>query len=275
MRKYEMRNGNLAIIIPSSLTSESKDQRIKTYKVGQIARAASIFRVDRIIIYRDPEYDDSKFIDLVLRYAETPQYLRKHLFPLMDELKYAGVIPPLRTPHHPLRSSPEVGEYREGVVVGSDEGAWVDIGTEGPVPLRADRTVRKGERVTVRIFSRRPLQVELWDRRQIPQYWGYQTEIAGTLGKTLKAQPLVIAASRKGNIVDVQLLTKLQKALQKGVSVVFGSPTRGIDDILREEGCTLSDLVDYVINTIPNQGTATVRTEEAVFATLSILNLVR
>jgi len=266
-----MCNGNLAIIIPSSLTSE----RIKTYKVGQIARAASIFRVDRIIIYRDPEYDDSKFIDLVLRYAETPQYLRKHLFPLMDELKYAGVIPPLRTPHHPLRSSPEVGEYREGVVVGSDEGAWVDIGVEGPVPLRADRTVRKGERVTVRIFSRRPLQVELWDKNRIPQYWGYQTEIAGTLGKTLKAQPLVIAASRKGNIIDEQQLVQLQKALQKSVSVVFGSPTRGIEDILREEGCTLPDLAEYVINTIPSQGTATVRTEEAVFATLSILNLVR
>jgi len=59
MRKYEMCNGNLAIIIPSSLTSESKDQRMKTYNVGQIAMAASIFRLDRIIIYRDPEYDDS------------------------------------------------------------------------------------------------------------------------------------------------------------------------------------------------------------------------
>ncbi|MDI6888305.1 MAG: putative RNA uridine N3 methyltransferase [Methanocellales archaeon] len=270
-----MRSGDLSIIIPSSLTSESKDQRIKTYKVGQIARAASIFRVDRIIVYKDPEYDDSKFIDLVLRYAETPQYLRKHLFPLMDELKYVGVIPPLRTPHHPSRSSPEVGEYREGVVVGSDEGAWVDIGTEGPVPLRADRTVRKGERVTVRIFSRRPLQAELWDRRQIPQYWGYQTEISGTLGETLKAQPLVIATSRKGSIVDERLLAQLQKAMKESVSVVFGSPTRGIGDILHEEGCTLSDLADYVINTIPNQGTATVRTEEAVFATLSILNLVR
>ena len=96
----------LSILIPSSLTSESKDPRIKTYKVGQIARLASIFRVDKIIIYKDPEYDDSKFIDLVLRYAETPQYLRKQLFPLRDELKYVGVIPPLRTPHHPLQPPP-------------------------------------------------------------------------------------------------------------------------------------------------------------------------
>jgi hypothetical protein len=30
-----------------------------------------------------------------------------------------------------------------------------------------------------------------------------------------------------------------------------------------------------MINTIPHQGTETVRTEEAVFATLALLNLVR
>jgi hypothetical protein len=35
---------DLTILIPSSLTAETRDRRIKTYKVGQIARAASVFR---------------------------------------------------------------------------------------------------------------------------------------------------------------------------------------------------------------------------------------
>ncbi len=55
------------------------------------------------------------------------------------------------------------------------------------------------------------------------------------------------------------------------LAVVFGSPARGVDAFLREESmeryCT--------INTIPHQGTETVRTEEAVFSTLALLNLVR
>jgi hypothetical protein len=62
---------------------ESADMRIRTLKVGTIARAAAVFRVDRIVIYRDREFDDSRFISRVLQYAETPQYLRKRLFPRM------------------------------------------------------------------------------------------------------------------------------------------------------------------------------------------------
>ncbi|MFQ6062565.1 MAG: putative RNA uridine N3 methyltransferase [Methanosarcinales archaeon] len=88
---------NLFILIPSSLTLESKDLKIKTYKVAQIARAASVFRVDKIIIYKDKDYNDSKFISTILKYAETPQYLRKRLFALKKDLKYAGIILPLRT----------------------------------------------------------------------------------------------------------------------------------------------------------------------------------
>ncbi|MDM7935819.1 MAG: putative RNA uridine N3 methyltransferase, partial [Methanothrix sp.] len=57
-----------AILIPSSLTMESRDSRVNTLKVGLIARAAAVFRMDRIVVYRDPEFDDSRFISMVLRY---------------------------------------------------------------------------------------------------------------------------------------------------------------------------------------------------------------
>lgn len=266
----------LSILIPSSLTSESMDPRIKTYKVGQIARLASIFKVGKITIYKDPEYDDSKFIDLVLRYAETPQYMRKQLFPLSDELKYVGVIPPLRTPHHPLRA-PKIGEFREGIItkVGLGENAWVDIGVKSPVSLSTDKILQRGERVTVKIFSRRPLQVKLVSKDQIPLYWGYQTSISGTLGETLKAQSRVIATSKCGEVVDVKMLSKLRAVMKGDVSIVFGSPNRGLDDILKEEGLLLSNLANHIINTIPSQGTDTVRTEEAILATLAMLNIIR
>lgn len=93
------------VFIPDSLLEETDDPKIRTYKVGQVARACSIFGVEHIWIYRAGGRD-GKFIKTVLEYAETPQYLRKRLFPLMPELKYVGVIPPLRTPHHKLKGRP-------------------------------------------------------------------------------------------------------------------------------------------------------------------------
>ena len=72
----------VSIAIPSSALINERDEKIKTYKVGQIARAAAVFRVSEIVIYRDPKLDESDFIADVLEYLETPQYLRKYLIPL-------------------------------------------------------------------------------------------------------------------------------------------------------------------------------------------------
>ncbi len=293
----DRRSPDLTILIPSSLTSETRDKRIKTYKVGQIARAASVFRVGKIIIYRDPQFDDSRFIDLLLRYAETPQYLRKHLFPLREELKHAGVLPPLRTLHHPIESRSSnlnEGEFRVGVVVpgpqkkksekkvGSDKSAWVDIGIDSPVRLEApSRKVRNGERINVRIFSRRPIQAKLVTKDEIPMYWGYRTAVedslSGALEKISEEGALIIATSRQGKLLDNTLLAQIGDRTKQSnnTAVVFGSPRQGIETILADEGFKLPDFHCEVLNTIPGQGTATVRTEEAVWATLSALNLVR
>ena len=57
------------------------------------------------------------------------------------------------------------------------------------------------------------------------------------------------------------------------VLVAFGAPSRGLHEIAKEEGAKLESIVNFVVNTIPEQGTATVRTEEALFASLAILNV--
>src|SRR5208283_2335956 len=111
----------LAIAIPASVISDTPHLREKTSKIGLIGRAAAIFNVDEIIVYPDnPKTDqqrDLDFISLLLCYLETPQYLRKSLFKLEPSLQFAGILPPLRTPHHPVSGKTrdlKVGEYREG-----------------------------------------------------------------------------------------------------------------------------------------------------------------
>jgi len=258
---------------------ESADLRIRTLKIGQIARAAAVFRVDRIVIYRDEEFDDSRFISRVLQYAETPQYLRKRLFPRMRELRYVGILPPLRTAHHPTSSKVstlKVGEFRVGLVVdevGSDNGAWVDIGVECPLPLKTAKRFSAGQRLNVRVFSLKPLAAEPVDRSEIPHYWGYETEVIPNLDEHVRStESLVVAMSRRGAPATPDLLRQtVRQGRKHGLDMVFGSPARGVDAFLSSEtmeGCC-------VINTIPHQGTETVRLEEAIFATLSEVNLMR
>jgi predicted SPOUT superfamily RNA methylase MTH1 len=267
------------ILIPSSTTMESADMRIRTLKVGTIARAAAVFRVDRIVIYRDREFDDSRFISRVLQYAETPQYLRKRLFPRERALRYVGILPPLRTAHHPTSSKVstlKVGEFRVGLVVdevGSDNGAWVDIGVECPLPLKTASRYEVGQRLNVRVFSLKPLAAEPVDRSEIPHYWGYETEVIPNLDEYVRSSDrLVVATSRQGVTATPDLLRQTaRQGRKRGLEVVFGSPARGVDAFLSSEtmeGCC-------VINTIPHQGTETVRLEEAIVATLSQVNLMR
>ncbi len=266
-----------AILIPSSLTMESRDRRVNTLKVGWIARAAAVFRVDRIVIYRDPEFDDSRFISLVLDYMDTPQYLRKLLIPRREELRHVGMLPPLRTAHHPVNSKAEelkTGEYRVGAVVesvGSDGGAWVEIGIDRPIPLRTTGQFQKGQRLDVRIFSRKPLAAEPVDRKEIPHYWGYETEVVDSLQGYLASKEglSVLLTSRRGRVVSPALLERLGQ--KRDLVVAFGSPSQGLDAFLSREALDRYDM----INTIPHQGTETVRLEEAIFATMALLNLMR
>jgi predicted SPOUT superfamily RNA methylase MTH1 len=211
---------------------------------------------------------------------ETPQYLRKMLIPRREELCHVGTLPPLRTAHHPINSKSEslkIGEFRVGAVVesvGSDGGVWVEIGINRPIPLRTKEKIPVGQRLNVRIFSHEPLAAEPVDQKDIPHYWGFETEIVESLEGYLasKSDAQIVLTSRSGKAVTPEILQKLGQSGQKrDLAVVFGSPARGVDAFLSKESMDRYEM----INTIPHQGTETVRVEEAVFATLALLNLVR
>ena len=48
-----MYKDELSIFIPNSFLSESKDLKIRTYKVGILGRALAIFQADNVVIYND------------------------------------------------------------------------------------------------------------------------------------------------------------------------------------------------------------------------------
>lgn len=107
--------------------------------IVKLARAFAIFNVDEIVVFNESEMlrnsgdnereessrkkkqtvnissDPNIFLARILQYLETPQYLRKDLFPVHQDLRYAGLLNPLDCPHHVRQD--EKCPYREGVVI--------------------------------------------------------------------------------------------------------------------------------------------------------------
>jgi predicted SPOUT superfamily RNA methylase MTH1 len=275
----------ISIAIPASVVSDTPHLREKTVKLSLIGRAAAIFRVDEIIVYPDnpniKQVADMELVAMLLTYMETPQYLRKRLFKLKPQLKYAGVLPPLRTPHHPLNrriKDLKVGEYREGVTISSDkDGTRVDIGVERTA-LIPKKQLAKNQRITAKVTKvNRQVEVAIASPEEIPHYWGYKVVMERQpLGKFLKNRnsDLTIATSKYG-IPFSDVVENIGERWEKAekILLVFGAPVRGLYEIARLEGLALDDIVDFVVNTIPVQGTETVRTEEAILATLAVFNV--
>lgn len=274
-----MYKDELSIFIPNSFLSESKDLKIRTYKVGILGRALAIFQADNVVIYNDDHVKnedgemDGEFIAEILNYMNTPQYLRKQAFPIRPELKHVGILPPLRTPHHPVNSQPDVGDYRQGFTVKRNKkGTYVDIGMDKLAFCKEQLSVK-------RIFDFKITKIAKKEVIVTPDkpddiYWGYNV-ISSTksLKNSLKLiKPnLVVETTRYGDYINSifdELKPKLDES--KSIAILFGGPYSSIQEDVSNPNWDL-----FKINTLPGQGTETVRSEEAVVATLSLFNSMR
>lgn len=272
---------NISVAVPDSFLSDEQTLRDKTLKISQIARASSIFRVKTIYLYQDRDIHagkaDRRLIKLILSYLDTPQYLRKELFPQMPELRYAGILPPIRAPHHKewrdIKSVRE-GEVRVGVVVQVKDKLYVDIGL-GPL-IRFEGSAAAGTKVNVKLKSSFPnFRAEKINQQDIKSsYWGFEVNDAKSLHTLLDQMNDVeiIITLREGESLknfEPSLSQKLR--VKRKILVVFGSPRRGVDEILTSEGYDVHSY-PFVTNMFPFQGTQTVRLEEAFLGTLAIIN---
>jgi methyltransferase len=280
-----MNRKKLSIAIPASTISDTPHPREKTAKIGLIGRTAAIFRVDEIIVYPDnikvDQRRDLDYIALLLNYLETPQYLRKALFKLDPDLEFAGILPPLRTPHHPLSGKTkhlQLGEYREGVVLSeTKDGLVVDIGVQQSAVLR-QKQFAIGERLTLQVINvGKQIEVQAANREDVPQYWGYKVRVEEQSFGQLMVKgvfDLKIATAKIGDtFIGVANKINGKWLTSQHVLVAFGAPSRGLHEIAEDENLKLENIADFVVNMVPNQGTVTVRTEEALLASLAILNV--
>ncbi|RQG91338.1 hypothetical protein EA462_05020 [Natrarchaeobius halalkaliphilus] len=285
----------VSVLVPSSLTREAEDKREATRKLGYVARAATVFRADRLLVYPDRGGEtgrfDGGFVHTVLRYAATPPYLRNEVWGMRDELEYVGVLPPLRAASQTGSESNGSGSTRQGIVteVGPDQRVRVNCGLQHPISLNVPSQMKvvEGERVTVRISSRRPVRAKLEDS-PLPGLVVERTDLSTALGR--EDAGVCIAASRFGEELTVGRLETLAGRIERdGLTVAFGAPERGLPDIFGIEASTVSSSdegttddgveptadpgFDLWLNTVPDQGSEVIRTEEALFASLAPLSL--
>ena len=230
--------------------------------------------MDTIYLYEESGGSESDrfLLSLILRYLETPQYLRKALFPKINELKYAGVLHPLQIPHHSLSANPKylkIGDIREGIVLHHKGKKFLDIGTFDPVQYFGKEHEKK--RVTVQIKTLVPtVTVKEISENELKQYWGYKVKERSNLLKLLTEwKGDLILTSRKGKPATQKQLQQYASS-QKPILLVLGAPDRGLYELV---GQRINDLPNSkVLNFFPNQGTDTVRMDEALLGILSILN---
>src|SRR5574341_515908 len=259
---------DLWVALPDSSLSDEQTKRDKSIKIAQFARACSIFRVKRIYIYHDPlsqfEKDDPVLLRTVLRYLDTPQYLRKALYPRMAHLEFAGILHPIKAPHHkPAQDIKTVkaGDVRTGVIAKVKGQLFVEAGLGSLIPF--DGEGFEGKKVNVKFTSPYPnLRAMEATDLDIFEYWGYEVKEVPSVVKLVSSvdSTTVIVASRKGTYyknTEAKLAERIKGS--ENVLVVFGAPRHGVHEILAKEKS--STRLEFMINMFPNQATETVRPE--------------
>ncbi len=286
-------NYTLSILIPSSIVDNAQSKELRTYLIGEIARTLGIFKISEVIIFHDKLKDNSKdYINYFiknLQYLETPQYLRKTLFPVSDDLKLSGLMNPLESQHH-LRKD-EWSPYREGCVLNrpvNGEYSWVNIGLNKDckinqkLPPKTRVTVKLNEtgfNNKLKFYTGTPVSMSE-PFLQNGTYWGYVIRVCETYDDIFKnsiykeGYDFIIGTSDKGENYRTADFNK--KKNFKHCLIIFGGIS-GIEGMMVDdehnqinEG-NIEKNFDLYLNTCMNQGLRTIRTEEAILISLAVI----
>jgi hypothetical protein len=266
---------NLSIAIPDSSLLDESTILNKTKKISTMARTCAIFKVNQIFIYQDGKQNknDSALLSTSLKYLETPQYFRKEIFPKTQLLKYAGVLQPLNISSHLTTSNQKmikIGDIRDALIINYKGKKFLDIGINKYIQYFGK--MKSGTRTAIQIKTTQPeLTAKEISRDSIKDYWGYNVKERPNLLSILSTwKGKIILTSKKGKNFS-RLDAKKNTESDEPILIVFGTTNKGVYDIL---GSNIKKIQNAnVFNFFPNQGTQTVRLEEAILGTLSIINI--
>lgn len=262
----------VGIALPTSILSVESTLFLKSLRVHQVARVSSIFGVESVFFYREystplEEYRRHReLIEALWRYFFTPPYLRRRLVPRNPLLRYVGALPPIRLQAFDVKGKPTRGEVRAAYITLKEDGVTALLDNTEEYKATGEcspgitmvRVVDTVERIAECING--------------DYYMGPKLFFSNSLKRILEdaeSSVFKLATDKTGAVPSLRELRKLRG---RRILVLFGSPKRDLYEISAGEGFSILDYADAVWNTIPGQNVVSVRTEEAVAATLSLLN---
>ncbi|CAB3401489.1 unnamed protein product [Caenorhabditis bovis] len=298
----------ISIAVPGQFLNNAQSSELRTYMAGQIARAATLYRVDEIIIYdescrmtqeainsywdgswsgaivpAETNYEGCFYLAKILEYLECPQYLRRDLFPIQKPLKYAGLLNPLDAQHH-LKSNETTFRFREGVVLKKKSkegrGPICNIGLDKEFEVDREVPLPPGTRVTVEIKNsghecklyRGCLSSGACVTKATGVYWGYSVRLVPGLQQAIDRNKydVIAGVSPRGKLATEFDVCVLNKPR---VLLVFGG-VAGVDAAVESEELAewkrAEDAFDVLIRTTPlPNGSRSERVEENVLAVLA------
>ena len=239
---------------------------------------------------------DKLLMKLILDFLNTPQYLRKSIYPLNHELSYTGLLPPIRAPQHKKKvklSEVRAGELRIGLIYhkksllnqisnnkkfiidwrNKTHEYYVDVGLDSPIPFLGQG--KDGQKIIVKFIDSYPnlKAIQTTESDIEKEYLGYDILSINSIDEFIKKidqKTFVVFTSKKGMFFKnkesefKEIVKKFEIFL-----IVFGSPSKGIDEIYP----TFQKINNSMyLNMFPDQKTETIRLEEAILGTLTIFN---
>ena len=290
--KYSKIPYTLSILLPSSIIDNAQSKELRTYLIGEIARIIGIFKISEIIILHDKLKENSKdylnYFVKNLQYLETPQYLRKTLFPKSEDLLMSGLMNPLESQHH-LRID-EWCPYREGCVINRPvkEGvnaSWVNIGLKKDckinqrLPEKTRLTIKlneKGFDNKLKYYTGEPVSMSE-PLEKLGLYWGYIVRVCENFNEVFSQSiynenyDFIIGTSDKGE--NYKYANYNKKKDFKHALIIFGGiqGIEGMFDYDEHNKKNIDNIFDLYLNTCVNQGLRTIRTEEAILISLAVI----
>lgn len=250
------------LLIPSTFTGEKRDKKMRILLISQLARTAVNFGINEIGIYYDPDpkfnsHGLGRYILKVLKYLNTPPYIRKIAFPIDESLRYIGSALPLNSYYHKDKS-----RYVYVYVLKKNGNKYLVTDGEKEFEINVKRRLRNTK---ILVYDKK--KNELIYPYETEYYFGYEVfyynkPLENLLEKLRKEGFYIIGTSRYGE--DIR---KVKIERKENLAIVFGSFARGIEDMIKN----WKEKFDITINICPDQKLETIRTEEAIHYTLPLL----
>ncbi|MHA1727164.1 MAG: putative RNA uridine N3 methyltransferase [Promethearchaeota archaeon] len=281
-----LKSSNVTLLLPDSLLENEQTLMLKTLKIGVFARIFCLFRIKNVYFYKNStNKTDQTILKEIFSFLNIPPYLRKK-GKKNRYLKFAAILPPIQSPSH-LGVEYNNTIFKEGQILDKITTKLkftelkIDLGQENIVNIKEKTEnvtkLNKYKNVIVKINDQETLLHEFTDSII---FWKSNvhfltTSISHFLQKKIKQDNLIIGASKSGEIIDLNqsfLKSEWKKNQSRKILLLFGPIKGDLKSFIIRKHVSL-DIIDKWINLIPNQGTKTVKLEEALICSLSIFNL--